>query len=87
MGAWGDGLFQSDSDYDVCGEINADAAKIVKDPDFRLFQPEDPAVAVSKLDSGLFGQLFSQYKNLNWGHGIIFLTALAMEVGARISEE
>ena len=85
MGAWGYGLFQSDADLDICDDISSEAAKLAKEPELELFRPKDPAATVKKLNAGLFNQLLTDFEAVKWDHGVIYLGALAMQLGAHIT--
>jgi len=87
MGAWEYGLFQSDNELDTMEEISSEAGKITNDPDFTLWYPKNKAATVSKLNDGLFHQLLERFQAKKWKHGIIYLAALNMQLGVKISEE
>ena len=85
MGARGYGIFQSDADLDVCDEISSEAANLAKIPKLELFCPKNQAAVVKKLNTGLLGQLFIDFEAVKWDHGVIYLGALVMQLGARIT--
>lgn len=87
MGAWGHGLFQSDADLDVQGEISDEAGRLANDPDFTLWHPDNHDEVVGKLNAGLFHQLLEKFQAKNWKHGIIYLGALSMQLGVKIAAE
>ncbi|CAD6575576.1 MAG: hypothetical protein ASARMPREDX12_007382 [Alectoria sarmentosa] len=82
MGAWGYGLFQSDNELDTIEEINKEAGKLANDSTLNLVFPENHSEIVAKLNAGLFHQVLD-----SWKHGIIYLGALAMQLGVRISDQ
>ena len=80
MGCWGEFLFQSDRDYDVIDELKEDAG-------VELYFFEDaagPEAARIVLDSGKFIEIFDKVKASGERHETVILTALAMQVGAKI---
>jgi hypothetical protein len=87
MGAWGYGLFQSDSDLDVLDEISSDVGKRINEPDVHLYHPENRKHVVNKLNDGVFHQLLEEYPAKKWKHGIILLGAASMQLGGHISED
>lgn len=87
MGAWGYGLFQSDNEYDTIEQINEEARKFANDPEFTFDFPEKHEEVVAKLNDGLFHQLLEKFKAKSWKHGIIYLAALSMQLGVKISEK
>ncbi|KAL8955908.1 MAG: hypothetical protein Q9193_006401 [Seirophora villosa] len=87
MGAWGYGLFQSNSDLDVLTDISADLAILVNDSDIQLYYPEDPKHVAAKLNGGAFHELLSEYKGLGWKHGVILLGAATMWLGGDIAQD
>ena len=87
MGAWGYGLFQSDADLEICDEISSEAAKLAKDATLRLLRPKNRAAVVNKLNAGILDQLLIEYETIKWDHGVVYLGALAMQLGARITIE
>lgn len=68
-------------------EISNEAAKLAHDPDFTLWHPENHDGVVEKLNDGIFHQLLQNFIKRNWNHGIVYLGALTMLLGANISEE
>lgn len=87
MGAWGFGLFQSDNELDTMEEISSEAGRITHDPDFTFWYPENKPETVAKLNDGLFHQLVEKFQIKQWKHGIIYLGALSMQLGVKITEE
>ncbi len=87
MGAWGYGLFQSDSDLDVLDEISSDIGKRINEPDVHLYHPENHKHVVAKLDDGVFHQLLGEYQAKKWKHGAILLGAATMQLGGHIPED
>ncbi|KAI4092287.1 MAG: hypothetical protein LQ344_003531 [Seirophora lacunosa] len=87
MGAWGYGLFQSNSDLDVLADISADLAKLVNESEIRLYCPEDPKHVAAKLNGGAFHKLLSEYKGLGWKHGVILLGAATMWLCGYIAQD
>ena len=87
MGAWGYGLFQSDTDLDVAGEISSDAAALAGDPELDLLCPENPTVVIAQLNNGLLDKLLTSFMLAKWDHGVVYLGALALQLGAKISVE
>lgn len=68
-------------------EVSNEAAKLAHDPDFTLWHPENHDGVVEKLNDGIFHQLLQNFIKRNWNHGIVYLGALTMLLGANISEE
>jgi len=87
MGAWGYGLFQSDSDLDVLDEISGDVGKRINEPDIHLYHPENRKHVIDKLDDGVFHQLLEEYQAKKWKHGVILLGAATMQLGGHVSED
>ena len=85
MGAWGYGLFQSDAELDFCSEICVEAATFAQDPELDLLYPEDPIPVVTKLNNGLLDQLLTYFVLAQWDHAVIYIGALALQLGAHIS--
>lgn len=67
-------------------EISSEASKLANDPDFTFWYPENKDEVVTKLNAGLFHQLLEKFQNIDWKHGIVYLGALTMQLGASISE-
>lgn len=65
MGAWGYGIFESDAETDLIKQLDYEAGKLAKDPNF-TFTPStestDWELTVAKLDVGLFHQLLEKFK-------------------------
>jgi hypothetical protein len=77
MGAWGNGIFESDNAYDAIDEIEAVAGL-----DLYFANETDRATMRDKLNAGLFDTL--------WTHphcDIVYVAALAMLNGATILPE
>lgn len=97
MGRWGSGLFQSDSDYDICDFISDQAGVEV----YQYWNTEGPdargvglEATCKKLNNGTLNRLFDKFKsNKKNGTGysnkycMVILGALAMRVGGRIRDE
>jgi hypothetical protein len=85
MGAWGDALFQSDSDLDIIGNLG-DALEL------ELYCPDDPAHVRDELDAGklratfkrLRGDLAADAYGADAAYVLVLLAAAGMQVGARI---
>ena len=86
MGAWGYGIFQSDQELDVMEEITDEARKLAKNPDFDLWYPENHKDVVTELNAGVFHQLLVKFVDLKWNHGVVYLAALTMQLGATIND-
>ena len=87
MGYWGEGIFQNDTDLDNAGDINEAARQITGDTKLDIEMPRDREEVVAKFNNGLFGQLLRRYlaeKNKDF---IVILGALAMKLGATVSED
>lgn len=87
MGAWGYGLFQSDSDLDVLDEISSDVGKCINKPEVHLYHPENHKHVVAKLNDGVFHQILAEYQAKKWNHGVILFGAATMQLGGHISDD
>lgn len=88
MGWWGENLFQSDQDYDIIDDFSEEAGVEL----FSFEKEEDKATATKALDDGKFNELFdkikaepsSDYDFIPAKYKLVILTALAMQLGAKI---
>ena len=93
MGAWGLGLFQSDYDWDVVGDLSDEAGT-------DLLHPEDVAKARKILDSGVLDKMVAkllpdardpikcaEFFGERPNYKLVILGACAMQVGAKVPEE
>jgi len=82
MGAWGYGIFQSDSDLDIECEISSDA-------NLTLWYPNDEELAEvqKKMNGGLLKELTLKYLAARDCERVIFLAALAMQCGCEVEKE
>lgn len=80
MGAWGPLLFESDDHLDIVDKISADAK-------IKLWYPEDPAAIKAELDSGKLADLFDSYDESANPITVVFLGALALQLGAKIRDK
>ncbi|KAI4189909.1 MAG: hypothetical protein LQ346_005026 [Caloplaca aetnensis] len=87
MGAWGYGLFESDSDLEVLAEITSDLGQLIDDEHIQLYYPPHPQRVAEKLNEGAFHQLLTDYSAQGWKHGVILLGAVMMQLGGLISTD
>jgi hypothetical protein len=88
MGAWGLGLFQSDSDLDMLCDLGADM-------ELDLYFPEDREHVRKELDEGKFSTKFAELRTTKPTRGsfydpkylLILLTAAGMELGVTITDD
>ena len=78
---------ESDADLDVIGDISDQAGQLANDRDFNFWYPNNREKVVEKLNARLFHQLLDKFRAKNWKHGIIYLGALSMQLGVKISDE
>ncbi len=69
---------------DVVSDISARATN---DPAFTLWHPENPAHVAATLNASLFQGLLGSFRLMKWNHGIVYLGALAMQLGVEIGEQ
>jgi hypothetical protein len=90
MGAWGDGLLQSDGDLDVVDEMGPEMGL---DPLWHC--PDDPDHVRRELDDGKFSAKFAELRKQQtayhgWAdpkYALILLTAVAMGLGVTITDD
>ncbi|KAL7417566.1 hypothetical protein BDY24DRAFT_437900 [Mrakia frigida] len=82
MGAWGEGIFQSDSDLDIKSEISFDAQ-------LQLWYPnEKDLLKVQKaFNGGLLQKLTVRYLAARDAERVVLLAALAMQCGCEVGKE
>jgi hypothetical protein len=84
MGAWGLGLFQSDSDLDLICEIEAVAQGYLP-PNSSLENPENRDAVRDALDGGAPAQILAH--STGSPTAAVYTLVMAMQVGSKISDE
>ncbi|ORY87500.1 hypothetical protein BCR35DRAFT_330490 [Leucosporidium creatinivorum] len=84
MGCWGFGLFQSDSDLDLIGEIDG-IAQAHLPSDSSLQYPENRDAVRDALDGGALSQILPHFSNSP--PATVYTIVMAMQLGCKISDE
>lgn len=96
MGAWGGGLFQSDQDLDIAGEISDEAGMNLEMVDDEEMGGKGLEATRKALNDGVLKRLFEKYRQAKPSYGfwessnkyyLVILGALAMQIGAQIEAD